>query len=82
MGQWSDLGMFIQTFMLLAQEAGLHSCAQEAWAIWHKTIGEMVDLPDDLMLFCGMGVGYMDDTAPINSLRTDRAPLKEIVTFL
>lgn len=82
MGQWSDLGMFIQTFMLLAREAGLHSCAQEAWAIWHKTISETVNMPDDLMLFCGMGVGYMDETAPINSLRTDRAPTEEIITFL
>ena len=24
--QWSDLGMFLQTFMLLAQEAGLDTC--------------------------------------------------------
>ena len=30
--QWSDLGMFLQTFMLLAEEAGLSTCAQEAWA--------------------------------------------------
>ena len=27
--QWSDLGMFLQTFMLLAQEHGLDTCAQE-----------------------------------------------------
>ena len=25
--QWSDLGMFLQTFMLLAQEVGLDTCA-------------------------------------------------------
>jgi nitroreductase len=30
--QWADLGMFMQTVMLLAREHGLHSCAQEAWA--------------------------------------------------
>ena len=29
--QWSDLGMFLQTFMLLAKESGLDTCAQEAW---------------------------------------------------
>jgi hypothetical protein len=33
------------------------------------------------MLFCGLSIGYRDDTAPINRLRTDRAPLEEFVTF-
>ena len=32
--QWSDLGMFLQSFMLLAQEAGLGTCAQECWSQW------------------------------------------------
>ena len=31
--QWSDVGMFLQTVMLIAREKGLHSCAQEAWAM-------------------------------------------------
>ncbi|HEY1961005.1 MAG TPA: nitroreductase, partial [Rhizomicrobium sp.] len=30
-GQWSDLGMFLQSIMLLAREHGLHTCPQEAW---------------------------------------------------
>ena len=29
--QWSDCGMFLQTFMLLAEEAGLATCPQEAF---------------------------------------------------
>ncbi len=38
--QWSDLGMFIQTVMLLARDYGLHSCAQEAWTFFHKTLAQ------------------------------------------
>jgi len=34
------------------------------------------------MLFCGMGIGYMDESHPINTLRTERAPLEEIATFV
>ena len=30
--QWADLGMFMQTVMLLAVERGLDTCAQEYWA--------------------------------------------------
>ncbi|MEX1153586.1 nitroreductase [Parvibaculum sp.] len=81
LGQWSDLGMFIQSVMLAAREHGLHTCPQEAWAIWYKTVGEFVGIPEELMLFCGMGLGYMDEAAPINQLRTDRAPLEEFTTF-
>jgi nitroreductase len=80
-GQWADLGMFMQSIMLLAREHGLHTAAQEAWAIWHKTLGEFLPIPPELMLFCGMAIGHADETAPINKLRTDRAPLDEFVTF-
>ncbi|MDF1644128.1 MAG: nitroreductase [Pseudomonadales bacterium] len=81
LGQWADLGMFLQSIMLVAREYDLHTCAQEAWAIWHKTISEFVDMPDEQMVFCGMALGYMDTDAPINSLVTERADLNEIVTF-
>jgi len=80
--QWADVGMFMQSIMLLAREHGLHTCPQEAWSIWYKTVAEFMAIPSDLMLFCGMGIGYMDTTHPINSLRTERAPLDEIVTFV
>ena len=34
--QWADVGMFMQSVMLLARERGLHTCPQEAWASWHR----------------------------------------------
>src|SRR5690606_3618275 len=81
LGQWSDLGMFIQSVMLAAREHGLHTCPQEAWAIWYKTVSEFVGIPEELMLFCGLGLGYVDESAAINRLRTDRAPLEEFATL-
>lgn len=80
-GQWSDLGMYIQTLMLLAREKGLHSCAQEAWAWWPRTVCRFLDIPDEFMLFCGMALGYMDESHPINNWRTDRADIDEIVEW-
>jgi nitroreductase len=73
--------MFMQSIMLLAREQGLHTCAQEAWASWHRTVAEFLALPADMMLFCGMSLGFRDDAAPINRLRTDRASLAEFATF-
>jgi nitroreductase len=77
--QWSDLGMYLQTVMLLAREHGLHTCPQEAWAVWHAAVTSFLSLPAELMLFCGMALGYRDESAPIKRLRTDRAEPSEFV---
>jgi nitroreductase len=79
--QWADLGMFLQTVMLLLREAGLHSCAQECWALYAQTVGEFLSLPDAQMLFSGMAIGYEDTTAPINQWRSARVPLDEFTRF-
>jgi nitroreductase len=73
--QWSDLGMFLQTFMLLAREAGLDTCAQEAWAMRAESVQAFTGADPDLMLFCGMAVGYRDPAVPVNTLVSDREPL-------
>jgi len=80
--QWSDLGMFLQTFMLLAKEAGLDTCAQEAWSIKHDSVSEFVKAEENDILFCGMSIGYRDDNAIINSLKSERRPLAEWAKFL
>lgn len=79
--QWSDVGMYMQSIMLLAREHGLDTCAQEAWSVWHRTVGEYLGVPHELMLFSGMALGYRDRTAPINRLRTERAPFEEIASL-
>ena len=80
--QWSDLGMFLQNFMLLAKEVGLDTCPQEAWAIKQESVTAFVKAPDELMLFCGMAIGYRDDEAKINKLRTERRPFEDWATFV
>lgn len=80
-GQWSDLGILIQTIMLLAREEGLHTCAQESWSSWSPTLTEFLHIPDEQMVFCGLAMGHRDDSAPINQWRTERAELKEFVQW-
>lgn len=80
-GQWADLGMYMQNVMLLARERGLDSCAQEAWAAWHKLLREFLSIPDNELVFCGMALGHADATAPVNALISERAPLEEFATI-
>ena len=75
--QWSDLGMFLQTFMLLATEAGLDTCPQEAWATWSQAVAEFVEAPEDEMLFCGVAIGHADPDAPVNDLVSERMPFEQ-----
>ncbi len=81
LGQWIDLGSFIQSIMLLARGHGLHTCPQEAWASFHRTVSSFLDLPPNLMLFCGVALGYADEAAPINRWRAPRAPLEDFANF-
>ena len=80
--QWSDLGMFLQTFMLLATEAGLSTCAQEYWSVRHAAVQQFVGSPDNEMLFCGVAIGYADPDAPVNSLRSERMSLDDFARFV
>lgn len=79
--QWSDLGGYIQSVMVLARAHGLHTCGQEAWTHWHTTLGAYLDLPPDYMVFCGMALGYADEDAPINRWRAPREPLDAFARF-
>ena len=74
--------MLLQTIMLLLEERGLASCAQEAWSRWPQTVAGFVGAPAEMMLFCGMAIGYADPQAPVNRLRTSRAPLAETISFV
>lgn len=79
--QWAHLGMFLQNLMLAAQERGLATCPQEAWAAVHEVVGRHIELPAERMLCCGMALGYADPEAPINSLRTEREAVEAFATF-
>ena len=80
--QWSDLGMYLQTVMLLLRERGLDSCAQECWAMYQQSVAAFLNPPAEWMLFCGMAIGYADESAAVNRLDSRRLPLAEFATFL
>ena len=80
--QWSDLGMFLQTFMLLAKEAGLDTCAQEAWSMKNTSVSSFLNTDSDEILFCGMCIGYKDNDSKVNSLKSKRRDINSWAKFL
>lgn len=79
--QWADIGGYLQTVAILARGHGLHTCPQQAWVSFHRTVRAFLDLPDTLMIYSGMALGYADESAPINQWRSPRAPVDEFATF-
>jgi nitroreductase len=81
--QWSDVGMWLQTIMLLLREAGLDSCPQEFMAMWGRLIKQHIGVSDaEQILFCGLAIGYRDEAAPVNGFERDRAPLERQIRFM
>jgi nitroreductase len=80
-GQWAHLGMFIQSVALAALERGVSSCIQESWATLRSSLKVHFSLHEHELIYCGMALGYADETAAVNSLRSDRAPVDEFASF-
>ena len=81
-GQWAHLGMFMQSVALAAYERGVATCMQEAWARVRVSLKAHFALGEHDMIYCGMALGYADESAAVNTLRSDRVGVDEIATFL
>ena len=62
--QWMDVGMFMESVMLLLRAEDIDTCAQIAWAEYHHTVAEVIEPPDNLVLACGMSIGFADLDVP------------------
>lgn len=80
-GSWLDYGMFLQSIMIAARGAGLHSCPQQAFAAYHRTIADQLGVPEDRHFICGMALGWADPADPVNGFRPDRLPASEFARF-
>ena len=80
-GSWLDYGMFLENVMVAARSFGLHSCPQVAWTPYHGVVREVLGMPEEEVVVCGMALGYEDEDAVENSLRTERAALSDWVWF-
>jgi len=73
-GSWIDAGMFIQNILLAAQDFGLASCPQAAFAEYPDVIREVLNL-ENIDIICGIAIGYEDTSHPLTSYRIGREPV-------
>ncbi|MBP0619167.1 nitroreductase [Cupriavidus consociatus] len=78
---WLDLGMFLHAVMMAALGHGVETCAQQAFARYHRVIRAQLAIPDSEIVVCGMSLGYADPAEPANGLRTTREPVEAFARF-
>ncbi len=81
-GSWLDYGMFLQNIMIAARARGLDTCPQAAFTQYHKIIGDVLQLPENEMVVCGMSLGYADPDKIENTLVTEREPISLFTKFI
>lgn len=80
-GSFMDLGMFIENVLVAARGQGLHTCAQAAFAWFHRIVREHVPMGEHELLACGIALGHADPDAPENAFVTTREPVSAFATF-
>jgi nitroreductase len=73
--------MFLQGVMVAARARGLDTCPQVAWVEFPRQVAEVLGIPPEERIVCGMSLGYADPDAPENRLVTEREPVAGFATF-
>jgi len=76
-----DIGVYLQTLMLLLVEHGLASCPQGALAAFPEPVKAITPIPEGNELIVGLSFGYEAVGEQINKVTMERAPLSDTVTF-
>lgn len=76
-----DMGIYLQTIILLMAENGLASCAQGALAMYTNAVHELADIPEENAIMFGLSFGYAKEDAPINQFEVGRQTLSDCVEF-
>ncbi|GAA2052397.1 MULTISPECIES: nitroreductase [Streptomyces] len=76
----ADVGAYLQTLLLAMTAYGVDSCPQGLLSFYADTVRAGLGVTEGKLLV-GVSFGYADETAPVNRVRTERAPLESTTTF-
>lgn len=76
------VGMFLQTFLLGLTARGLGSCVQMLIAGFPHVVREVLEIPDQYEILCGLAIGYPVEGFAANNLDVARKSMDETVVFV
>ena len=77
-----SVGTFLQTLLLALTERGLGTCVEASIAGYPEVVRAQLAIPAELLILCGLAVGYPDPEFPCNKLHISREPTEKCVVFL
>jgi nitroreductase len=81
-GSWFDLGMFAQNVMIAAGARGLQTCPQETFAKYHAVLRQLLPIPAEEMVVCGMSIGFAEEVEICAGVRMPKVPVSEFSRFI
>lgn len=76
-----DIGMFIQSVCIAAQGCGVESFIASAFVSHQDVLRQELGIPENLNIVTGIGLGYANPKAVINTYRSPRRPIQEVVRY-
>ena len=76
-----DIGLFIQTVCLAAQGYGVDSFIAGSFIAHQDILRRELEIPENLNIVTGIGLGYPNPDAIINTYRSPRRSVQEVVRY-
>ena len=77
-----DVGIFLQTFCLLAHDRGLGTCIMAAMVSYPDIVRELFSIPVNKLFVMGAALGWPDPEAPVNQFERKRGSLDDFVNWV
>ncbi|KAI5464248.1 Nitroreductase-like protein [Mariannaea sp. PMI_226] len=77
-----SVGMYLQTFLLALVEQGVGSCVEASVVAYPEVIREAAGIPEEMMMLCGVALGYENKDMKVNKIRTERMETEGTTVFL
>ena len=77
-----DIGIYLQTFCLLAHDRGLGTCIMAAVVYFPNLVRELFAVPETKTIVMGAILGWPDPEAPVNHFDRKRGSLDEFVKWI
>lgn len=76
-----DIGLFVQTVCIAARSYGVDSLIASSLVSQPDILRNELDIPENLNIITGIGLGYANPNSIINTYRSPRRPVSEVVSY-
>jgi nitroreductase len=77
----TDIGIAVGYLVLAGHALGLGTCPIGLITAFDDEIREQLNIPEEKQVVIGIGVGYRDESSPLNKARSGRVPLSDVVKW-